>query len=87
MKTKDFLQIGGNGLQYLISIAQVEDVLRIVGIVLSVIISLLIIIDKIVGWRKKAKADGKITEDEVQEAVQIVKEGLEEIKGHIKGKK
>lgn len=87
MKTKDFFQIGANGIQYLISIAQVEDVLRITGIVLSVIISVLIIIDKIVSWVKRAKADGVITEDEIHEGINIVKEGTQEIKEHIEKSK
>ena len=88
MKIKDFFQIIGNGLQYAISLAQVEDALRIAGIVLSVIISLLIIIDKIITWWKNAKADGKITEDEIKEGVEIIKDGTQEIKDHIeKGKK
>ena len=87
MKIKDFFQIGANGLQYAISLAQVEDVLRIAGIILSVIISLLIIIDKIVSWWKNAKADGKITEDEIKEGVEIIKDGTQDIKDHIEGKK
>ena len=88
MKIKDFFQIIGNGLQYAISLAQVEDALRIAGIVLSVIISVLIIIDKIITWWKNAKADGKITEDEIKEGVEIIKDGTQEIKDHIeKGKK
>ena len=87
MKIKDFFQIGANGLQYAISLAQVEDVLRIAGIILSVIISLLIIIDKVISWWKKAKADGKITEDEIKEGVEIIKDGAEDIKDHIEDKK
>ena len=87
MKIKDFFQIIGNGLQYAISLAQVEDALRIAGIVLSVIISLLIIIDKIITWWKNAKADGKMTEDEIKEGVEIIKDGTQEIKDHIEGKK
>lgn len=87
MKIKDFFQIIGNGLQYAISLAQVEDALRIAGIVLSVIISVLIIIDKVITWWKNAKADGKITEDEIKEGVEIIKDGTQEIKNHIEGKK
>lgn len=86
MKVKDFLEIGGNGLQYMISFAQVEDILRLVGIVLSVFISILIIIDKMINWWKKAKADGKITEDEIKEGVEIIKDGSQEIKDHIEKK-
>lgn len=87
MKIKDFFQIIGNGLQYAISFSQVEDVLRIAGIVLSVIISILIIVDKIITWWKNAKADGKITEDEIKEGVEIIKDGTQDIKDHIEGKK
>ena len=87
MKIKDFFQIIGNGLQYAISLAQVEDMMRIAGLVLSVTISILIIIDKIVTWYKNAKADGKITEDEIKEGVEIIKDGTQEIKDHIEGKK
>ena len=87
MKIKNVFEIGGNGLQYLIALTQVEEMLRIVGIVLSVIISILIIVDKIVTWWKKAKADGKITEDEIHEGIEIIKEGSEDIKNHIDGNK
>lgn len=88
MKIKDFFQIIGNGFQYLVSFAQVEDIARIVGLILSIIISVLILVDKIITWWKKAKEDGKITEDEIQEGVNIIKDGTEEIKDHIdKGKK
>ena len=83
MKIKDFFQIGGNGLQYLISLAQVETWSRIVGLILSVIISILIIVDKLRTWWKNAKADGKIDDDEIKEGIEIIQDGAKEIKGHI----
>ena len=83
MKVKDLFQIGGNGLQYLISLTQVETWARIVGLVLSVIISILIIVDKIRTWWKNAKADGQITEDEIKEGIEIIQDGAKEIKDHI----
>lgn len=86
MNLKSAAEVGGNGLQYLISFAQIEEWLRIFGIILSVIISILIIIDKVINWYKKAKADGKITEDEVKEGIGIIKEGAEDIKRHIDNK-
>lgn len=88
MKVKDIFQIVGNGFQYLISFAQVEDIARIIGLILSIVISVLIIVDKVVTWWKKSKADGVITEDEIKEGVNIIKDGTQEIKDHIdKGKK
>lgn len=86
MTTKDLFQFLGNGFQYLISVTQIEAWARIVGLVLSVIISILIIVDKIVTWWKKAKADGKIDEDEIKEGVEIIKNGAQEIKDHIDNK-
>ena len=83
MKIKDFFQIGGNGLQYLISLTQVETWARIVGLVLSVIISVLIIVDKLRTWWKNAKADGKIDDDEIKEGIEIIQDGAKEIKDHI----
>lgn len=87
MKLKNVFEIGGNGLQYLIALTQVEDILRFVGIALSVTISILIIIDKIITWWKKANADGVITEDELKEGIEIIKDGSEDIKDHIEDKK
>ena len=87
MKVKSVFEIGGNAVQYAVALSQVEDVLRIAGIILSVIISILIIIDKVITWWKKVKADGKITEDEIKEGVEIIKKGSEDIKEHIDKKK
>ena len=36
---------------------------------------------KLYNWYKKAKADGKITKDEVKEGVGIITEGFKELKG------
>ena len=83
MKVKDFFQIGGNGLQYLISLTQIEEWARIVGLVLSVVISILIIVDKLRTWWKNAKADGRITRDEIEEGIKIIEDGTKEIKDHI----
>ena len=83
MNVKNAFQVGGNGLQYLISVTQIEEWARIFGLVLSIVISILIIVDKCITWYKKAKADGKIDEDEIKEVVDIVKEGVEDIKDHI----
>ena len=86
MSIKGFIQGCANGVQYLISFAQVEQWARIVGLVLSIIISCLILGDKIVTWWKKAKKDGKIDKEEAEELKDIVMGGVEEIKGHLDDK-
>lgn len=86
MSIKGFCQTCANGLQYLISFAQVEQWARIVGLVLSILISCLILGDKIATWWKKAKKDGKIDKEEAEELKDIVMGGVEEIKGHLDDK-
>ena len=87
MKIKDLATIAGNGLQYLITWSQVEDIARITGLVLSIMISVLIIIDKVITWWKKAKADGKITKDEIDELGHIMSDGANDIKEHLESSK
>ena len=73
----------GNGLMYLCSWAQVEQALRIASFVLSILISILILVSRILTWWKEAKKDGKITKDEIKEGVTIITEGVEEVKHQI----
>ena len=83
MSIRHFFEDLGNGVMYLISWAQVEQVLRIASFVLSIFISILIIVSRIHDWWKKAKEDGKITKDEIKEGVTIITEGVEDIKTQI----
>ena len=49
----------------------------IVGLLITIICSIII---PLINWWKKAKADGKITSEEIQEAGQIVQDGLNNLK-------
>ena len=80
------IDIGINSLSYLIAISQVENVLRIIGLVVSVIGTLVLTIFKFLDWYKKAKADGEITKEEIDEGVKIITDAKEEIDKH-KGEK
>lgn len=53
----------------------------IVGILIAIITGLIIPLLK---WLKEAKKDGKITVDEIEQAVEITKDGLTEIEKNIK---
>ena len=83
MNIRNFLEDVGNGVMYCVSAAQMESVLRIASFVLSIIISILIIISRILDWYKKSKADGKITADEIKEGVEIISNGANDIKDQI----
>ena len=78
-----FIHLGediGNGIMYCCSVAQVEQALRIASFVLSILISILIIISRVYEWWKKAKADGEITKDEIDDLKDIVNKGVNDIK-------
>ena len=83
MELKHLFEDLGNGIMYLCSMAQVEQALRIASFVLSIIISVLIIVSRVIDWWKKAKADGKITKDEIDELGHIVGDGIKDIKEQV----
>ena len=81
-----FIHLGediGNGIMYCCSMAQVEQALRIASFILSILISVLIIISRVYEWWKKAKADGEITKDEIDELGHIVGDGIKDIKENV----
>ena len=83
MSIRNFLEDVGCGGLYFLTATQMETFLRIANLILAIIISLLILISRIIDWYRKAKADGKITSDEIKELVEIGKDGAKEIKDHI----
>ena len=60
---------------------QTNDILQTVSLVITIIGAVIsMIIVPLLSWYAKAKADGKITVDEAKEGVDIVKDGIENIK-------
>ena len=83
MKISDGLEIGGNTFMYILTATQTKEIFQIVSLVLSILISIMIIIGKVIEWWKKAKADGKITKEEIEELSNNVKEDINEIKDNV----
>lgn len=79
MSFYDISCIIGNALTYVLSMAQTNDILKGISFGLSILISLIILISKIIRWWKKAKEDGKITADELDELASIVEEAKQHI--------
>lgn len=75
-----------NGITYAVPFVEIEYTLKIVSLCCSILLSLIIIGLYLMKWYKKAKADGKITSEELQEGIDIVKQGKEEIENKIKDK-
>ena len=76
-----------NAFTYAIAFMQANETFQIIELALSIATSAVLIAYRLWKWYKAAKADGKITRDEISEGVEIVIEGKEEIADKMKAKK
>lgn len=81
---KEGIAIGGNVFTYVLTIVQTNEIFQIISLVLTIITSIIIIAHRLYVWYKAAKADGKITKDELEDAAKIVADGAKEIDEAIK---
>ena len=63
---------------------QTDRTLQIISMILTILSLTLSIILKLTNWYRKAKMDRKITKEELNEAVEITKDGIEKINETIK---
>ena len=82
---KRFLEIFGNGTQYILTVAQTNEIFQLVELIISILTTLFILGINIYAWYKKAKKDGKIDEEEIEELKTIVQDGKEQIEKSDKG--
>ena len=66
---------------------QTNEVLSTISLIITIIGGLITIAMALINWFKKAKADGKITEDEIKEGLDIVEQGTKGIKDSLDDKK
>ena len=66
--------IGGNVFTYVLTALQTNEVFQIIELILSIILTLLLIVFRLWKWFKEAKKDGKITSDELDQAIGIVED-------------
>lgn len=72
--------IVGTSVAALGTATQTNEILQTISLILTIlgaIVSLIVI--PLINWYRKAKEDKKITKEEIKEAVDIVKDGIEEI--------
>lgn len=77
---KEHLDILGIGLQAIFTAIQTDEVLRWISFGFTLVSVILTIAYNIWRWWRKSKEDGKITMDEVDELVDIVKDGSDSLK-------
>ena len=76
----DIFAIMGNGLTYVMTTIQTNEIFQIVELCLSILTSLIIIGFKIWKWWKNASADGKITKEEIKELSDDIEEDVDKLK-------
>ena len=75
-----------DGIALALAGVQVEELFKWVQLGLGIMATLLSIAFSLWQWWKKAKQDGKITEEEFKEGVEIIEHGSDEIKHHLEDK-
>lgn len=76
---KELICVGGNIFTYILTAMQTSEVFQVISLVLSIVTSVVILLYRVWRWYKEAKKDGKIDEGELDQLVDIVKEGKEDI--------
>lgn len=67
----------GSSISWILTVSQANEIFEIIQIIFSILVSLITIAYIIWKWYKKAKKDGKITADEVEELVDEVGKELD----------
>lgn len=81
MKNKELVSWILNGFGVIGTAIQTESIFRIISLILTIIATLLSILISCYTWYKKAKADGKITPEELEELKKKIEEEKEKIDG------
>lgn len=86
MSNENVLDAIGISFNAILTAAQTNETFRLISLVLTILISIVVLARNIYDWYQKAKKDGKIDKDEVHDLVDIVSDGMEDIKDKIKQK-
>ena len=73
-----------NVVTYISAMLSIDEIIKIVLLILGCIQTIMVIVGKIIDWYRKAKADGKITADEISEGIKTVDQAIEDAKTTIK---
>lgn len=82
MKVREFiLGLIGTGMSSVGAIVDVNQVLSIISTIITIVGGILtLIVIPLITWYKKAKEDGKITKEEIDEATHIIESGVNDLK-------
>ena len=63
---------------------QTNELLQTISLVLTILGTLITIIMAIYNWWRNAKKDGKITEDEIEDGLNLLNNGIDKLKDDVK---
>ena len=78
MKHDEIVGFTGSGISTVLTITQTNEVFQTVQLILSILAFLVTIAYTVWKWHKKAKQDGKITPEEVEELFDNLKNNINE---------
>lgn len=73
----------GIGLNVVLTATQTNETFRTISLVLTIITTVVVLARNIYDWYVKAKRDGKIDKDEVKDLIDIVDQGVNDIKDEV----
>ena len=83
MKLNELGLAMGNTAGYILTAIQTNEVFQVIELVLAVLTSIILLLYRIWSWWKKAKEDGKITKEEISEGLEILGDGIKDVKDKI----
>lgn len=69
------------------TVLQTSEVLQVVSLIITILGGLLTLVMGIWTWWHKAKEDGKITQEEIDEGAKILQEGIKHIEENVNDNK
>ena len=80
MKPNEIISYVFNGVTYVVALSQTNEVFQIVELVFAILTSVILLLYRLWKWYNEAKKDGKITKDEIKQGIDIIVDGVDDIK-------
>ena len=81
MKNELITGTAGTALSVAGTVIQTNELLQLISLIISIVGGLItFIVVPLLTWYNKAKADGKITKEEINEAKDTIKDGVDKLK-------
>lgn len=83
---RTFSEIVINASGYVLSATMTKEILQIVALIASILGTIILAVCRFVDWYQRAKSDGKISKEELQEGIKILEETGKELEEKSKEK-